>query len=82
MNLIQIYGELSKNEDNEYYVELSKDEVLVIPVIIEIAQDGSYSERKKSASILEKISKSQPYQLAVFAQYIIKAISDNSDFSS
>lgn len=82
MNLIQIYGELSKNEDNEYYVELSKDEVLVIPVIIEIAQDGSYSERKKSASILEKISKSQPYQLAVFAQYIIKAISENSDFSS
>lgn len=82
MNLMQIYCELSKNNTDEYYVELSKNEVLLMPVIIEIAIDGNYSERKKSANILEKISKTQPYQMAVFADYIIKAISIHSDFSS
>ncbi|MCH5296076.1 MAG: hypothetical protein J1E85_00235 [Ruminococcus sp.] len=82
MNLMQIYFEISKNKTDEYYIELSKNEVLVIPILIEIAQDGTYSERKRSASILEKISENQPYQMAVFAHYIIKAISDHRDFSS
>lgn len=82
MNLMQIYFEISKNKTDEYYVNLSNDEALMIPILIEIAQYGTYSERKRSASILEKISKNQPYQMAVFAHYIIKAISDNSDFSS
>lgn len=82
MNLMQIYAELSKNETDEYYVNLSESEVLLMPVLIEIATDGTYSERKKSANILEKISKTQQYQLTVFAQYIIKAISIHNDFSS
>lgn len=82
MNLMQIYSALSRNEADEYYIELSKDEVLLMPVLIEIAQDGTYSERKRAASILEKISKNQPYQMAVFAHNIIKAVSNHNDFSS
>lgn len=82
MNLMQIYCELSKNKADDYYVELSKNEVLLLPVLIGITVDGTYSERKRSANILQKISKSQPYQMAVFADYIIKSISIHSDFSS
>lgn len=82
MNLMQIYYELSKNKSDEYYSELSNSEVLLLPVLIEIAQDGTYSERKRAANILEKISESQPYKMAVFADYIIKAISIHNDFSS
>lgn len=82
MNLMQIYFELSENKSNEYYIELSKNEVMFLPAVIEIAQDGSYAERKRAADLLEKISETQPYQFAIFAQYIVKAISKHNDFSS
>lgn len=82
MNLMQIYHELSKNKADEYYIELAEKEVLMIPVLIEIVQSGNYSERKKAACILEKISKNQPYYTAVLVNYIINAISTNNDFSS
>lgn len=82
MNLVQIYNELSKNKANEYYIELSEQEVLMIPVLIEVVQDGNYSERKKAAYILEKISEKQPYYIAVLVNYIINAIATHNDFSS
>lgn len=82
MNLMQIYCELSENKSDKYYIELSNNEVLFLPALIEIAQDGTYAERKRSADILMKISENQPYQFAVFAQYIIKAIAKHNDFSS
>lgn len=82
MNLMQIYCELSENKSDDFYIELSKNEVLFLPALIEIAQDGSYTERKRSADILMKISENQPYQFAIFAQYIVKAIAKHNDFSS
>lgn len=82
MNLMQSYYELLKNKSDDYYVELAEKEVLMIPLIIETAQNGNYSERKKSANILEKVSEKQPCLISVFVNYIVQAISTHNDFSS
>lgn len=82
MNLMQSYYELLKNKSDDYYAELAEKEVLMIPLLIETAQDGNYSERKKSANILEKVSEKQPYLIAVYVNYIVQAIAKHNDFSS
>lgn len=82
MNLMQIYLEFSQNKADEYYIELAEKEVLMIPTLIEIAQDGDYSQRKKAAYILEKASEKHPFYTSVLVKFIVKAISTNNDFSS
>ncbi len=81
MNLIQIYDELLQNHNDEYYLSLAKNEILLIPVLIEITQSGSYSERMKSNGILEKISTDYAEGIAPFAKYIIKAIDSHNDLA-
>lgn len=61
MSLKNIYYELSKHYDADYYVKLAESEVMVVPVLIDIISDNCIKFDKVHAeNILEKISSMNP----------------------
>lgn len=77
---MQIYEVFYENYTDEYYVNLSNDEILTIPVLIEIMGNGSYNQRIKACGIIEKIIKNNPERLYPFAEYLFKAVKKYDDF--
>lgn len=80
MSILEIYSLIAENKEDSFYVELSAEEIMLVPVFIEILSDGSFNQRAKSASVLEKISKEHPSRLTPFVPYIIKALDKHKDF--
>ena len=79
MILEKIYFELSKNMDDEYYVELAEKEFLVIPVMIDIM----FSENDHShwaELLLEKISAKNPCSVYPFFEYITEKVKEGETF--
>ncbi len=80
LNLMQIYMELSENKSDDYYVDVSDDEILLVPVLIEIMGNSKYPQRLKACGILDKISRKRPDRLCPFAEYLLKAVKKYDDF--
>lgn len=79
MNLQRIFREFSENKEEGYYVELAKSEVLVVPVLVELLNEGSYSERMRAEALLEKISEKYPKTVYPFFNYIVQALDKSED---
>ena len=57
MSLKNIYYELSKHYDADYYTKLAKSNAMVVPVLIDIISDEYFEFDKRQAEmILENIS--------------------------
>ncbi len=82
MNIMQIFQEISDNRNDNYYIELAQNEVLLIPALIEITSDGSYSERMKGYKLINKISQKYPEKIIPFTGYIIRIFDKHSDLPS
>lgn len=80
MSLDKIYQEISKNMDDEYYIALAENDVMIVPVIIDIL----ISNRKAShiaQRLLEKISAKNPLIVYPYAEYIMQGIEKSSSFT-
>lgn len=80
MNLKQIFQALSENRDDTYYVRLSSSEVLIVPVLIELAADGGYNQRMRAFTLLDKISRLSPEKVSPFAEYVLNVLDLHNDF--
>lgn len=77
MRLENIYFELSKDMDDEYYIELAEKDILVVPVLIDIMlSDNS----QWAQSLLEKISENNPRLVYPYFEYITDKINDCETF--
>lgn len=82
MGLERIYFELKKREDDEYYIELAQNDVLLIPVITDIMLNDSNPMNIWAQMILEKISKENPLIVYPYIGYISQAIDSKAIFNS
>lgn len=82
MKINDIIVVFSENKSDEYYVELSAKEILLVPVLIQFLTDGNFYERIKASEILDKISAKYPLQIQPFVSYILIALDKNNDLAS
>ena len=73
MSLQNIYFELSKEMDDEYYTELARTEVLLIPVIIDKIYENPVNSFY-AEGLLEKISKVLPKLVYPYFSYIAEIL--------
>lgn len=81
MGIERIYYELKKNEEDEYDINLAQNDVLFIPVIIDIMLDKSNSSSIWAENLLEKISKINPLTVYPYMQYIAKSLDKTNAFN-
>lgn len=82
MGLERIYFELRKREDDEYYVELARNDVLFIPVITDIMLSESNPMNIWVQMLLEKISEENPLIVYPYIGYISQVIDKKTIFNS
>lgn len=71
MSLKNIYHELSKHYDAEYYTKLAKSNAMVVPVLIDIISDDYFEFDKRQAEIiLENISKTDSELVYPYFDYL------------
>ena len=81
MNLEKLYTEVSAKKEDSYYVELSKKEVLAVPLLIDIMLDDSTSNSRWAEKLLEKISAECPRIVYPYFQYILQMFEKSDSFS-
>ena len=82
MGLERIYFELKKREDDEYYIELAKSDVLFIPVITDIMLNATNSMNIWAQMLLERISEENPLIVYPYIGYISQIIDKDTIFDS
>lgn len=82
MGLERIYFELKKREDDEYYIELAKNDVLFIPVITDIMLNATNSMNIWAQMLLERISEENPLIVYPYIGYISQIIDKDTIFDS
>lgn len=82
MGLERIYFELKKREDDEYYIELAKSDVLFIPVITDIMLNATNSMNIWAQMLLERISEENPLIVYPYISYISQIIDKDTIFDS
>lgn len=82
MGLERIYFELRKREDDEYYVELARNDVLFIPVITDIMLSESNPMNIWAQMLLEKISEENPLIVYPYIGYISQVIDKKTILNS
>lgn len=82
MGLERIYFELKKREDDEYYIELAKNDVLFIPVITDIMLNATNSMNIWAQMLLERISEENPLIVYPYIGYIAQIIDKDTIFDS
>ena len=77
MRLENIYFELSKDMDDEYYIELAEKNILIVPVIVDImlSENSHWAQ-----SLLEKISEKNPWLIYPYFEYITDKINECETF--
>lgn len=80
MGLQQIYNEILQNYDDEYYVELAQNEILVIPLLIDIMLEGCFDDAKWAQEIIGKISQNNPKSVYPFFDYIARCLKNKTKF--
>lgn len=80
MGLQYIYDEFLQNYEDEYYVDLAQNEILVIPLLVDIMIDERFDDSKRAQKILEKISQSNPKAVYPFFDYIAKCLMHKTKF--
>lgn len=73
MSLEKIYFELSKDMEDEYYAELAKTEVMLIPVIIDSIHENP-AKAYRAQALLDKISEESPKLVYPYFDYIVDII--------
>lgn len=81
MNLEKLYNEFSAKMNDSYYVELSKKEVLAVPLLIDIMLDDSTSNSRWAETLLEKISAECPRIVYPYFQYILQMFDKTDNFA-
>lgn len=82
MSIERIYFELEKHNSDEYYIELAQNDVLFIPVVIDIMIDDKNSVNLWAESIIEKLSEVNPLVVYPYIGYISKLIGLNDSVNS
>lgn len=80
MKIEQIFREFERGLENEYYVELAKEEVMTVPALVEIFLDDDYANSLWAQQVLESISKENPKILYPFFEYIVKGLDNKNSF--
>lgn len=80
MSVKQIYNELALNQDDEYYIELARNNVMTIPVLIDIMLEESFMNASRAQKLLEKISENNPESVYPFFDYIAKGLENANSF--
>lgn len=80
MVLQYIYNEFLQNYEDEYYVELAQNEILAIPLLIDIMLEESFDGAKRAQKIVEKISQSNPKIVYPFFDYIARCLMHKTKF--
>ena len=80
MKIEQIFREFERGLENEYYVELAKEEVMTVPTLVEIFLDDDYANSLWAQQVLESISKENPMILYPFFEYIVKGLDNKNSF--
>lgn len=80
MKIEQIFREFERGLENEYYVELAKEEVMTVPALIEIFLDDDYANSLWAQQVLESISKENPKILYPFFEYVAKGLDNKNSF--
>lgn len=71
MSLKNIYYELSKHYDADYYTKLAKSNAMVVPVLIDIISDEYFEFDKRQAEmILENISQTDSELVYPYFDYL------------
>ncbi len=74
MSVERIYFELEKQKNEDYYVDLAQNDIMCIPVLIDIMIENKNSINLWAESILEKVSVINPLIVYPYIGYISKAI--------
>lgn len=85
MSLKNIYHELSKHYDAEYYTKLAKSNAMVVPVLIDIISDDYFEfDKRRAEMILENISKTDSELVYPYFDYLCDMVDreDNPIFWS
>lgn len=80
MGIEKIYLELSKREEDEYYIKLAENEVLFVPVVVDILLEKNNRLSGWAESLLEKISEKHPMIVYPYISYISRALDNSDDF--
>lgn len=72
MGTERIYIELSKAKSDSYYVKLAYEDVLLIPVLIDILNDKNSLNVSRAIRLIEKISIEYPRLVYPYFHYIAK----------
>ena len=75
MSLKNIYYELSKHYDADYYTRLAKSEVMLVPVLIDIISDDYFEfDKRQAEKILENISQTNPELVYPYFDYLCDVV--------
>lgn len=82
MNSEQIFYEFSKNESADYYAQLAKEEVLLIPILIQTIIDNENGNCMWAGNMLEKISSRVPLLVYAYFDYIVRVFDKSTGLFS
>lgn len=80
MSIKRIYNEFSQGFEDEYYIKLARDDVMAVPVLIDIMLDDNFFNARWAQNILEQISENFPETVYPFYKYVADALNNENKF--
>lgn len=80
MKTEQIFQEFEQRLEKEYYAQLAKEEILTVPLLIEIFLDDDYTNAHWAEQVLEHICDENPKLVYPFFEFVTKGLDNRNGF--
>lgn len=80
MKTEQIFQEFEQRLEKEYYAQLAKEEILTVPLLIEIFLDDDYTNAHWAEQVLEYICDENPKLVYPFFGFVAKGLDNRNGF--